>query len=66
VARRRRVEIVRRTLLKQKWYARFHADNDLVLAHTEHYANLGDLQAMLNEYFPDWPVAPGYATRGRG
>jgi hypothetical protein len=64
---RRRVEIVRRTLLKQKWYARFIADNDETLSRTtDHYANLGDLTAMLNEYFPTWPIAPGYVTRGRG
>lgn len=66
MAARRRVEIIRRTLLKQKWYARFIADNDLTLTRTtDHYANLGDLEAMLAEYFPDWPVAPGYAKRGR-
>lgn len=53
----RRAEIVRRGLLKQKWYGRFIADNDLRLARTtEHYHNLGDLKAMLANYFPDWEV----------
>ena len=53
----KRCEIVRRGLLNQKWYARFIADNNLKLARTtEHYHNLGDLKAMLQKYFPDWPV----------
>ena len=53
----RRVEIVRRGLFKQKWYARFVADNELTLARTtEHYHNLGDLKAMLAKYFPDWRI----------
>lgn len=53
----KRCEIVRRGVLKQKWYARFIADNNLTLARTtEHYHNLGDLKAMLAKYFPDWPV----------
>lgn len=54
---RKRCEVVRRGLLKQRWYAVFIADNDLRLARTtEHYHNLGDLKAMLTKYFPDWPV----------
>ena len=53
----KRVEIVRRGYLAQKWYARFIASNGLKLARTtEHYHNLGDLKAMLATYFPDWPV----------
>ena len=51
------MEIVRRGLFKQKWYARFVADNELTLARSsEHYHNLGDLKAMLAKYFPDWLV----------
>jgi hypothetical protein len=53
----KRCEIVRRGILSQKWYARFISDNNLRLARTtEHYANLGDLKAVLAKYFPDWPV----------
>jgi hypothetical protein len=53
----RHVEIVRHGLLKQKWHARFIADNHLVLARTsEHYHNLGDLKAMLAKYFPGWRI----------
>ena len=53
----KRVEIVRRGVLKQKWYGRFVGDNNLKLAGTiEHYHNLGDLKAMLQKYYPDWPV----------
>jgi hypothetical protein len=49
-------EIVRRGAFRQKWYARFIADNNERLARTtEHYHNLGDLKAMLAKYFPDWP-----------
>jgi hypothetical protein len=52
----RHVEVIHRRRLKQKWYARFIADNGLVLARTEHYNNLGDVITMLEEYFPDWSV----------
>ena len=53
----RKVEVRRRGLLKQKWAARFVADNNLSLTRTtEHYHNLGDLKAMLAKYFPDWTV----------
>jgi hypothetical protein len=52
----RHVEIVHRRRLKQKWYAKFIADNGLVLAVTEHYSNLDDLKAMLQNYYPDWIV----------
>lgn len=52
----RHVAIVRRKFLKQKWYALFIADNHLVLARTEHYHNRGDLEDMLDTYFPDWPI----------
>ena len=53
----KRCEIVRSGVLRQKWYARFIADNNLKLARTtEHYWNLGDLKAMLAKYFPDWPI----------
>lgn len=53
----RHVEIRRRGLLKQKWIARFIADNNLSLARTtEHYHNLGDLKAMLANYYSDWEV----------
>lgn len=54
---RKRCEIHRAGLLRQKWSAKFIADNNLTLARTsEHYHNLGDLKAMLEKYFPDWPV----------
>ena len=53
----RHIEINRRGLLRQKWIARFIADNNETLTRTtEHYHNLGDLKAMLNKYFPDWRV----------
>lgn len=52
----RHVQIIKRKRRKQKWYATFIADNGLILAHTEHYANLTDLGRMLREYFPEWPV----------
>ena len=53
----RHVVIVRRGVLKQKWYARFVADNGLTLTRTtEHYHNLGDLKAMLAKYFPEWRI----------
>jgi uncharacterized protein YegP (UPF0339 family) len=52
----RYVVIIKRTWLKQKWYARFVADNGKILAITEHYHNLKDLEDMLAEYFPDWDV----------
>jgi hypothetical protein len=52
----RRVEIVTRRLLKQKWYARFIADNGRVLARTEHYHNLEDLESMLEVYYPEWII----------
>lgn len=52
----RHVEIIHRRRLKQKWYARFIADNGLVLAQTEHYHNLDDVKTMLANYFPEWPV----------
>ena len=54
---RKRVEINRAGMLRQKWSANFIADNNLKLARTsEHYHNLGDLKAMLAKYYPDWPV----------
>lgn len=52
----RYVEIVQRKWLSQKWYAKFRADNGEVLAHTEHYHNLTDLENMLHKYFSNWPV----------
>ena len=52
----RHVEVIHRRRLKQKWYARFIADNGLVLARTEHSNHLGDVITMLEEYFPDWSV----------
>jgi hypothetical protein len=53
----RHIEIRRRGMLKQKWVARFVADNNLILARTtEHYHNLGDLKAMLAKYFPGWRI----------
>lgn len=52
----RYIKIVKRTRLKQKWYALFIADNGLILAQTEHYHNLGDLKDMLAKYFPYWSV----------
>lgn len=53
----KRCEINRRGMLKQKWSARFIADNNLTVARTsENYHNLGDLKAMLDKYFPDWPT----------
>lgn len=48
--------IIRRGLLRQKWYGLFIADNNLKLAKTtDHYANRVDLVSMLDKYFPDWP-----------
>jgi hypothetical protein len=49
-------QIVQRRRLKQKWHAKFVADNNLTLAHTENYANRADLENMLDKYFPDWPI----------
>jgi len=51
----KRVEIRKRPL-RQKWYARFVAKNGKVLAHTEHYNNVGDLLTMIATYFPNWDV----------
>lgn len=56
----KRVEIARKGVLRQKWGANFIADNNEVLTVTparQTYHNLGDLKAMLDKYFPDWPVA---------
>jgi uncharacterized protein YegP (UPF0339 family) len=50
------IEIVKRGLLKQKYYARFIGANGKVLAWTEHYNNLADLETMLGKYFPDWRI----------
>jgi hypothetical protein len=50
------IEIISRKFLKQKWYARFIADNGKILAVTEHYHNLSDLERMLEKYYPDWPI----------
>jgi hypothetical protein len=52
----RYIEIVSRKILKQKYYARFIADNGKILAVTEHYYNLSDLERMLDKYFPEWPI----------
>jgi hypothetical protein len=53
----RHIEIRRSGALRQKWRAVFIADNGLTLAKTsEHYHNLGDLKAMLHNYYPDWPI----------
>ena len=48
--------IVWRGWLKQKWYAKFIADNGETLSVTEHYHNLNDLENMLDKYFPEWPI----------
>lgn len=52
----RHVLVVRRRRLAQKWHGRFVADNGLVLASTERYANEKDLRSMLGKYFPGWEV----------
>lgn len=50
------VEIVERGIMKQKFYARFIADNGQILSVTEKYNNLTDLKGMLEKYYPEWPV----------
>jgi hypothetical protein len=50
------IRIVPRKWLKQKYYALFIADNGKILAVTEHYHNLSDLERMLEKYYPDWPI----------
>jgi hypothetical protein len=50
------VEVVRRRRLKQKFYARFIADNGKILGHTEGYSNEADVKHMLTKYFPAWDV----------
>ena len=52
----RRVEIVKRGRFKQKWFARFIAENGKTLAHTETYTNQQDVKDMLHLYYPDWQV----------
>lgn len=52
----KRIEILRRWGMKQKYYGRFIATNGETLAHTENYSNLNDLIRMLAVYFPNWPI----------
>jgi hypothetical protein len=53
----RHVEVYRRGIFRQSWRARFIADNGVKLARTAGFHhNLGDLKAMLANYFPDWEV----------
>lgn len=53
----RRVYIIKKGWLKQKYYAVFKADgNSETLAHTEFYVSRADLVNMLETYFPFWNI----------
>lgn len=49
---------IKKSSFGQKYRAVFYADNyEPLVKTTERYSNLGDLEMMLEKYFPTWKVS---------
>lgn len=65
-ANEKRVMIYLNPGIDNRFYGVFMSSDNVPLVHTYDYPNQGDLQKMLRDNFPDWPVRIQPPTPGPG